>query len=94
MARGSTSPPGFTQHAGLAEDVLDHRLNCRTVYMNPVVRFLYWEMNYHVEHHMFPMVPYYNLKHLHAEMKNDTPDALYAASGRRIRRSSRRSSGR
>jgi fatty acid desaturase len=64
---------GLTQHAGLAEDVLDHRLNCRTVYMNPIVRFLYWEMNYHVEHHMFPMVPYYNLKHLHAEMKNDTP---------------------
>ena len=67
---------GLTQHAGLAEDVLDHRLNCRTVYMNPIVRFLYWEMNYHVEHHMFPMVPYYNLKDLHAEMKNDTPDAL------------------
>jgi len=64
---------GLTQHAGLAEDVLDHRLNCRTVYMNPVVRFLYWEMNYHVEHHMFPMVPYYNLKDLHAEMKDDTP---------------------
>ena len=64
---------GLTQHAGLAEDVLDHRLNCRTVYMNPVVRFLYWDMNYHVEHHMFPMVPYYNLKDLHAEMKADTP---------------------
>jgi len=63
----------LTQHAGLAENVLDHRLNCRTVYMNPVVRFLYWEMNYHVEHHMFPMVPYYNLKDLHAEMKDDTP---------------------
>ena len=27
---------GLTQHAGMAEDVLDHRLNCRTVYMNPV----------------------------------------------------------
>ncbi len=26
---------GLTQHIGLAEDVLDHRLNCRTVYMNP-----------------------------------------------------------
>ena len=26
---------GLTQHAGLAENVLDHRLNCRTVYMNP-----------------------------------------------------------
>ena len=28
---------GLTQHAGLAEDVLDHRLNSRTVYMNPVL---------------------------------------------------------
>jgi len=64
---------GLTQHAGLAEDVLDHRLNCRTVYMNPIVRFLYWNMNYHVEHHMFPMVPYYNLPALHEEMKADTP---------------------
>ena len=64
---------GLTQHAGLAENVLDHRLNCRTVYMNPVIRFLYWNMNYHVEHHMFPMVPYYTLPALHAEMKADTP---------------------
>jgi fatty acid desaturase len=64
---------GMTQHAGLAEDVLDHRLNCRTVYMNPIVRFLYWNMNYHVEHHMFPMVPYHALPKLHAEMKADTP---------------------
>jgi fatty acid desaturase len=64
---------GLTQHAGLAEDVLDHRLNSRTVYMNPVVRFLYWNMNYHVEHHMFPMVPYHALPKLHEEMKSDTP---------------------
>lgn len=64
---------GLTQHAGLAEDVLDHRLNCRTVYMNPVSRFLYWEMNYHVEHHMFPMVPYHALGALHKEMKDDCP---------------------
>ena len=66
---------GLTQHAGLAEDVLDHRLNCRTVYMNPLFRFLYWNMNYHVEHHMFPMVPYHALPALHAEMKADTPPA-------------------
>ena len=30
---------GLTQHAGLAENVLDHRLNCRTVYMNPSTGF-------------------------------------------------------
>jgi fatty acid desaturase len=64
---------GLTQHAGLAEDVLDHRLNARTVYMNPVFRFLYWNMNYHVEHHMFPMIPYHALPKLHEEMKAYSP---------------------
>ncbi len=64
---------GYTQHAGLAENVLDHRLNCRTVYMNPINRFLYLNMNYHVEHHMFPLVPYYNLPKLHAIVRPDMP---------------------
>ena len=64
---------GVLQHAGLAEDVLDHRLNSRTVYMNPVSRFIYWNMNYHVEHHMFPMVPYHALPKLHEAIKHDLP---------------------
>ncbi len=64
---------GLTQHTGLAENVLDHRLNCRTVYMNPIHRFLYWNMNYHVEHHMFPLVPYHALPQLHAAIKDDCP---------------------
>ncbi len=64
---------GLTQHAGLAEDALDHRLNSRTVHMNPVSRFIYWNMNYHVEHHMFPMVPYHALPELHKEMQRDCP---------------------
>ena len=33
--------------------------------MNPISRFIYWNMNYHVEHHMFPMVPYHALPRLH-----------------------------
>jgi fatty acid desaturase len=65
---------GLTQHGGLAEDVLDHRLNSRTVHMNPVLRFLYWNMNYHIEHHMFPMVPYHSLPALHEEMKPYCPE--------------------
>ena len=64
---------GYTQHAGLAENVLDHRLNCRTVYMNPLHRYLYWNMNYHVEHHMFPLVPYHALPKLHDLVKADMP---------------------
>jgi fatty acid desaturase len=66
---------GLTQHMGLAEDVLDHRLNSRTVYMNPIFRYVYWNMNYHVEHHMFPMVPYHALPKLHEAVKPDMPIA-------------------
>jgi fatty acid desaturase len=66
---------GLLQHGGLAEDVLDHRLNSRTVLMNPVSRWIYWNMNYHVEHHMFPMVPYHALPRLHALIKDDLPPA-------------------
>jgi Na+-transporting NADH:ubiquinone oxidoreductase subunit F len=65
---------GLTQHAGLAENVLDHRLNCRTVYMDPINRYLYWNMNYHVDHHMFPLVPYHALPRLHAVVKDDCPE--------------------
>jgi fatty acid desaturase len=64
---------GLTQHLGLAEDVLDHRLSARTVYMNPIFRFVYWNMNYHVEHHMFPMVPYHALPRLHAAIRHNLP---------------------
>ena len=64
---------GLTQHAGLAENVLDHRLNCRTVYMNRVNRFLYMNMGFHLEHHMFPLVPYHALPRLHATIKDDCP---------------------
>ena len=69
----------------MAEDVLDHRLNSRTVLMNPVSRWIYWNMNYHVEHHMFPMVPYHALPKLHALIRHDLPvpdpsiPAAYAA---------------
>jgi fatty acid desaturase len=64
---------GLMQHGGLADDVLDHRMNSRTVYINPISRFIYWNMNYHVEHHMFPMVPYHALPRLHALIKDDLP---------------------
>ncbi len=73
---------GLSQHVGLAEDVLDHRSNCRTIYMNPVLRFLYLDMNYHLEHHMYPMVPFHALAQLHEEIRHDCPPpytSLWAA---------------
>ena len=64
---------GMLQHGGLADNVTDHRLNTRTVMMNPVSRFIYWNMNYHVEHHMYPKVPYHALPALHAMVRHDLP---------------------
>ena len=65
----------ITQHAGLAENVFDHRRNTRDVDMNPVFRFLYWNMNYHLEHHLYPLVPFHALPALHAEIKDQLPPA-------------------
>ena len=62
-----------TPHIGLQDYVPDFRLCCRTFTLNPVVRFLYWQMNYHTEHHMYAAVPCYNLKHLHALIRHDLP---------------------
>ena len=67
---------GATQHTGLREDVLDHRYSTRTVLMNPVFRFLYLNMNYHIEHHMYPSVPYRSLPTLHDEIADQLPEPL------------------
>lgn len=42
--------------------------NTRTTYTNRVVRFLAWNMPYHVEHHALPQVPFYKLPELHGQM--------------------------
>jgi fatty acid desaturase len=68
-----TGMTGLLQHGGLAENVNDHRLNSRMVYMNPISLFIYWNMNYHVDHHMFPMVPYHQLPALHDKIRHDLP---------------------
>ena len=65
----------FIQHAGLTNDVKDHRLTTRSVKLNPIFSFLCWNMEYHLEHHMYPMIPSYNLKKLHALIKHQLPPA-------------------
>lgn len=65
-----------TQHAGLRKETPDFRLSCRTHYLNPVLAFLYWYMNYHIEHHMYAAVPCYNLKKLHDTIRHDLPPVL------------------
>ena len=43
----------------------------RTVTSNRLVRFLLCNLNYHLEHHLFPAVPWYNLPRVHALLQDD-----------------------
>ena len=61
------------QHPGLAEGVWDHRLNTRSVKVARWVQFLYFNMNYHIEHHMYPMVPFHSLESLNEKVKDYYP---------------------
>ena len=65
---------GLTQHCGLKDNDPDFRKNTRTIYLNPFLSFLYWHMNWHIEHHMFAGVPCYNLKKLHSCVADDMPN--------------------
>lgn len=66
-----------TQHAGLRSNDPDFRRCCRTILLGPLTRFLYWNMNYHVEHHMYPSVPFYNLGKLRQAIVIDLPPASH-----------------
>jgi fatty acid desaturase len=63
-----------TQHFGLQDQVADFRLCTRSVRLNPVLQFLYWHMNYHIEHHMYAAVPCYKLGALHRAIQGDLPE--------------------
>ncbi len=64
---------GMTQHCGLQNNVNDFRKNTRSIRLNPILAFLYWHMNWHIEHHMYAGVPCYNLSKLAEEVKKDMP---------------------
>ena len=54
---------GMSQHTGLAEPSSPVR-GSRTFLTNPVVEFFMCSENFHLEHHLFPRVPWYSLRAL------------------------------
>ncbi len=65
------------QHVGLSPNTPDFRLCCRSYTCGWFPAFFYWNMQYHVEHHMFPSVPFYNLPRLRAALLHDLPPAKH-----------------
>lgn len=68
---------GTPQHIGMTPDTPDFRLCCRTYTCGWLPSFLYWNMQYHAEHHMFPAVPFYNLPKLRKAIEHDMPPCTH-----------------
>ncbi len=66
---------GAIQHTGLGSSIPDWRLVCHTVKVNRLLGWLYWNMSYHTEHHMYAAVPFHNLARLRAAIEKDMPEA-------------------
>ena len=64
---------GALQHTGLPDSTADWRLVCHSFAHGPLTRFLYWNMNFHIEHHMYAAVPNYHLPKLHRALAHDLP---------------------
>ncbi|MFI4866135.1 MAG: fatty acid desaturase [Steroidobacterales bacterium] len=64
-----------TQHMCMGEDQYDHRQTTRSIRCGPIGRLLYWNMNYHIEHHLYPTVPFHALPALNRRIDRQLPTA-------------------
>ncbi len=55
----------YLEHAGMGRDKLERTRS----YIHPAWTVLFYYINYHTEHHLFPNVPFHNLPKVHALMK-------------------------
>ncbi|MBT3294706.1 MAG: hypothetical protein HN919_01285 [Verrucomicrobia bacterium] len=70
-----------TMHVAREPETDTFQACCRTVRLDPFTSYLYWHMEWHVEHHAFPGVPCYNLKTFHELTREhwDRPQTLIEA---------------
>lgn len=57
----------IAEHAE-CEEGPDLRTNTRTTRTSAFMRFLFWNMSFHAEHHLCPMVPFHALGRLHQQI--------------------------
>ncbi len=77
----------MAEHGGLPL-VADRHANTRTTLSVHAVRLLFWNANYHAEHHLAAGVPFHALPRLHRLLAGlPVPSSGYAAAHRAIRQS-------
>lgn len=61
----------MVEHTG-KEETADMIKNTRTSHASKFLKFLYWNMPFHVEHHLYANVPFYRLKKFHELIRPHT----------------------
>jgi fatty acid desaturase len=61
------------QHVEMAENSPSILNSTRSCQSSPIASFLYLNMENHVEHHLYPQVPFFALPALHQELKDQLP---------------------
>ncbi len=65
-----------TEHITRLYNVNDQRLCTRSVKVGPLVHLLYWGLDDHVDHHIYPTIPSRNLPKLHKLLQDDLPEPM------------------
>lgn len=63
-----------TKHIARPFNVKDHRINTRSIKVSPFIRSIFWGLDHHVDHHLYPGVPSKNLPELHRILEPELPD--------------------
>ena len=63
----------MVEHTG-KDETADMIHNTRTSFPSAFLKFLYWNMPYHVEHHLYSSVPFYKLPKFHKLIKPHTDE--------------------
>jgi len=62
-----------SQHMCMSEAVPDHRFSTRSLSCTRPTRLLYWNMNFHIEHHLYPGIPFHALPELNQLIRQELP---------------------
>jgi len=65
-----------SQHFEKEENTTDLRRSTRSLRPNWLVDLFYWNMSFHIEHHLYPTVPFFALPKLNALLRDHLPEPM------------------